>query len=264
MKQAVLYVCHGSRVKEARDEAIAFITHCQEQIDADFHEICFLELVSPSIKEGFSSCVKQGATHIAVVPLLLLTAMHAKKDIPLEIEKASERYPNVQITYGKPLGVHKKLAESVFERVVEQGIEKSRSSIVVLIGRGSSDPDVMTDLQTIAELVKKQSGIEDVRTCFLTAAAPSFEDMLTELMSLKDKQIYFVPYLLFTGILVKKIAAKISTARKQNGHIRLCRYLGYDSKVEAVFVERVTEAIQNEASIHTFGRGERVNATINS
>ena len=26
MKQAVLYVCHGSRVKEARDEAIAFIT----------------------------------------------------------------------------------------------------------------------------------------------------------------------------------------------------------------------------------------------
>ena len=263
MKQAVLYVCHGSRVKEASDEAIAFITHCQEQIKADFHEICYLELVSPSIEEGFSSCVKQGATHIAVVPLLLLTAVHAKKDIPLEIERASERYPNVQITYGKPLGIHQKLAESVHERVIEQQIENSGSSIVVLIGRGSSDPDVMKDLHALAELVKKQSGIDDVRICFLTAATPSFEDMLVEVTSLKDKQIYFVPYLLFTGILVKKIAAKLSMAKKQNDNIRLCRYLGYDSKVETVFVERVTEAIQNEDSIYTFKRGEQVNATIN-
>src|SRR3954453_12047340 len=109
MKQAVLYVCHGSRVKEACEEAMAFISRCQEHIHAELHEICFLELVSPSIEEGFSSCVKQGATHIAVVPLLLLTAVHAKKDIPLELERASKRHPTIQVTYGKPIGVHKKM-----------------------------------------------------------------------------------------------------------------------------------------------------------
>ena len=38
-----------------------------------------------------------------------------KEDIPHEIEKASKQYPTVQITYGKPLGVHQKMAESVLE-----------------------------------------------------------------------------------------------------------------------------------------------------
>ena len=249
MKQAVLYVCHGSRVKAAYDEAIAFIARCQEHIKADFHEICFLELVSPSIEEGFSSCVKQGATHIAVVPLLLLTAAHAKKDIPLEIEKAFIRYPTVQITYGKPIGVHKKMAESVLERVCEQHMKASDSAIVVLIGRGSSDPDVVKDLQSVAELVKNHSGLNDVRTCYLTAAKPSFDEMLAELTQLKGKNIFLVPYLLFTGLLMKKIEAKVMHARKQNESIRLCRYLGYDLKVEEVFTERVSAAIANDHPI---------------
>jgi sirohydrochlorin ferrochelatase len=263
MKQAVLYVCHGSRVKEARDEAIAFITRCQKWIKADLHEICFLELASPSIEEGFSSCVKQGATHIAVVPLLLLTAVHAKKDIPLEIEKTAQRFPAIEITYGKPIGVHPKLAESVLERVTEQQPKHTASSLIVLIGRGSSDPDVSKDLQAIAKLVKNQSGIEDIRTCYLTAATPSFEDTLAELIQVKGKEIYFVPYLLFTGILMKNIKAKVSYARQQNDKIQLCRYLGYDSRVEAVFKERVTEAIQNDHSTYSFKRGARFDATVN-
>lgn len=263
MKQAVLYVCHGSRVKEARAEAVDFITRCQEHIDADIHEICFLELASPSIEEGFSCCVNQGATHIAVVPLLLLTAVHAKKDIPLEVEMASKRHPAVQVTYGKPIGVHGKMAESVMERVLEQGIKDFVSSVVVLIGRGSSDPDVVKDLKSVGELVKKQSGLEDVRTCYLTAATPSFDEMLAELMQLKGKTIFLVPYLLFTGLLMKKIEAKVKNAKKQNENIRLCRYLGYDSKVETVFTERVSAAIANDHSTYTFNGGEGYDVAVN-
>lgn len=246
MKQAVLYVCHGSRVKKARDEAVAFITRCQKHIHADIHEICFLERVDPSIEEGFSACVKQGATHIAVVPLLLLTAVHAKEDIPDEIEKASKKYPTVQITYGKPLGVHQKMAESVLERVYEQQINVSTSSVIVLIGRGSSDPAVVKDLTAVAALVKKQSGIEDIRTCYLTAATPRFDETLAELAHCKGKDIFFVPYLLFTGLLMKEIEEKVMQARKQNEQISLCRYLGYDEKVEAVFTERVIATLVND------------------
>lgn len=260
----MLYVCHGSRVKEARDESVSFITNCQEQIEADIHQICFLELVSPSIEEGFSSCVKQGATHIAVVPLLLLTAVHAKKDIPLEIEKASQRYPAVQITYGKPLGVHKKLAESVLERVYEQQMKNPASSMIVLIGRGSLDPAVVKDLNAIATLVKNLSGIDDVRTCYLVAAKPSFEDMMAEVTQLKMKKVYLVPYLLFTGILMKKIETKVGYARQQNKNIRLCRSLGYDSRVEAVFKERANAAIMNADSFYSFNREERYVTTVNS
>ena len=56
---------------------------------------------------------------------------------------------------------------------------------------------------------------------------------------------------------MKRIEAKVSSARKQNDNITLCRYLGYDSKVEAVYTERVTAAIENDDSMYTFNRGVR-------
>ncbi|MFJ8268588.1 sirohydrochlorin chelatase [Peribacillus asahii] len=252
MKQAVLYVCHGSRVKKACEEAIAFLSRCQKHVEAEIQEVCFLELASPSIEEGFSSCVQQGATHIAVVPLLLLTAVHAKYDIPLELEKVSRQHPGVQVTYGKPIGVHEKMAESVVERVLEQNERYPDSSVIVLIGRGSSDPDVVKDLESIGELVKKHSHIEDVRICYLVAAKPKFEDMLAKLTLLKNRSIFLVPYLLFTGVLMKKIESQVQLAQEENNNIRLCRYLGYDSKVEEVFTERVLEAMRNTDSSYTF------------
>ncbi|QNG58834.1 sirohydrochlorin chelatase [Metabacillus idriensis] len=260
MKQAVLYVCHGSRVKKACAEAIAFIKRCQQHIEADIQEICFLELASPSIEQGFASCVKQGATHIAVVPLLLLTAVHAKEDIPCEVKIALKKHPNVKVTYGKPIGVHEKMASSVLERVSEQG-GADADSVIVLIGRGSSDPDVIRDLQAIGELVKDKSGIKDIRTCYLTAAKPSFDEMLDSLSSVKDKTIFIVPYLLFTGLLMQEIEAKV-TGNCQ-GNLTLCRYLGYDSKVEQVFTERIIEAVDNKGSFFSFQEREDNHAAVN-
>jgi sirohydrochlorin ferrochelatase len=260
MKQAVLYVCHGSRVKEACDEAIAFIERTQKHIHADIQEISFLELAEPSIEEGFSSCIKQGATHVAVVPLLLLTAVHAKEDIPLEVKKAAENHPEVAVTYGLPIGVHQKMAKSITNRIYEQG-RPDAESIIVLIGRGSSDADVVRDLTAISELVKSEAGVSNVEICFLTAAKPSLDEMLSKLSLLKEKTVFLVPYLLFTGLLMREI--QIKADKLDHEKIKLCRYLGYDSEVEQVFAERVQSAINNHDSKYTFRYGDTCNAAIN-
>ena len=47
-------------------------------IDVPIQEICFLELAAPSMDEGITKCVERGATKIAVVPILLLTAAPCK------------------------------------------------------------------------------------------------------------------------------------------------------------------------------------------
>ncbi len=60
--KAVLYICHGSRLKTAKEEAIQFITSCMSRIEATIQEVCFLELANPSIEDGFRTCVKRG-TH---------------------------------------------------------------------------------------------------------------------------------------------------------------------------------------------------------
>ncbi|MGM2836781.1 CbiX/SirB N-terminal domain-containing protein, partial [Bacillus cereus group sp. Bce025] len=55
--KAILYICHGSRLKAAKEEAVAFITSCMNRVEASIQEICFLELASPTIDEGFRTCV---------------------------------------------------------------------------------------------------------------------------------------------------------------------------------------------------------------
>jgi len=123
--QAVLYVGHGSRVKAGADEAMNFIENSKQMIDIGIQEVCFLELVKPSILEGISKCVARGATKIAVVPILLLTAVHANEDIPLEIEKAKLKYPSITFTYGRAFGIHSKIIDSLYDRVLEQKNENN-------------------------------------------------------------------------------------------------------------------------------------------
>ncbi len=77
--KAILYICHGSRLKAAKEEAVAFITSCMNRVEVSIQEICFLELASPTIDEGFRTCVKRGATEIIVIPVFLLAAGHVKK-----------------------------------------------------------------------------------------------------------------------------------------------------------------------------------------
>lgn len=244
MKKAVLYVCHGSRLKEARDEAVDFITSCKAHVDAEIQEISFLELAEPSIQEGFAACVEKGATHIAVVPLLLLTAVHAKKDIPEEIDTCMGEYPEIAVSYGRPIGVHEKLIESVILHM------NSVVDHVVLIGRGSSDPAVKRDLGAIAEKVRQRSGMKTVQTCFLTACEPSFSGILEEMSATKEP-VLFIPYLLFTGLLMKDIQAKIK--KSGNPHLQLGKYLGYNHLVREAFVERTHEALSSPL----YRRGEQ-------
>lgn len=251
MKCAILYICHGSRIEKARKEAIAFIKRCGGKVAADIQEISFLELASPSIQEGFDSCVKKGATHISVVPLLLLTALHAKKDIPDEIQKCRDIYPDIKVNYGRPIGVHDKMADSVIKKIKDTA-PIDASTVAVLIGRGSSDPDVMRDLGALAELVLKRTQLEDVRTCYLTAASPSFSETLESVKN-TDENVIFIPYLLFTGLLMKGIEKEI--LRTNNEHILLGNYLGYDPLVEEAFLDRVNETLWDKGESYAAYHG---------
>lgn len=88
--QAILYVAHGSRVKAGVEQAKIFLKSVQQEIEIPIQEICFLELATPTIADGIASCINRGATAIAIVPILLLAAQHAKHDIPSEIDKAKK------------------------------------------------------------------------------------------------------------------------------------------------------------------------------
>jgi sirohydrochlorin ferrochelatase len=246
--QAVLYVCHGSRVKEACRQAVSFVQECMEQIDVPIQEVSFLELASPSIAEGFANCVRRGATRIAVVPVLLLTAVHAKEDIPQELARLHKQFPHITITYGRPFGVHKDIISILLERIQLERI--GNDAMVLLVGRGSSDPDVKRDLGQIAVLLQEACTLQKVETCYLAAASPSFDEGLEIAAAYGHEQVFVVPYLLFTGLLMKGMERTIR--QLQNDAFILCPYLGYHPNLQKVLEERVQETIRSSSHVSYF------------
>ncbi|MBM7573220.1 sirohydrochlorin chelatase [Aquibacillus albus] len=242
--QAVLYICHGSRVEKAANQAIEFVEKTMKLVDVPIQEYCFLELAKPTIDEGIQRCIEQGAKKIAVVPVLLLTAAHAKKDIPNVLKQASKHYKNVEFSYGKPIGVQEKMVDVLVERIKEK-TSISQDLHVLLVGRGSSDPDAKIDTQKIADTLKNKSRVSSVRICFLAAARPTYEEALIEAVETGANRIVVLPYLLFTGILMKEIEQTAQQLRlSPEQEVIVCDYLGSHRNVCEQLKARVIEAIR--------------------
>jgi sirohydrochlorin ferrochelatase len=243
--EAVLYICHGSRVAKASEEARFFIEKCMESLSGQisYQECCFLELAEPSIEEAFTRCVEKGATKISALPILLLTAGHAKSDIPDELLKMKQKYPHIIIQYGRPIGVHPQMIDIVEERIQDSNVQITNESSILLVGRGASDPDVQQDFSEIAGLLAKKTNLS-VDICYLAACEPSFEEGLNIAQQREGNRVFVVPYLLFTGILMKTMEKKIKTLNKESSkEFILCNYLGYHQILQEVIVSRALEVI---------------------
>lgn len=242
-KEAILYICHGSRVKQAQEQAIAFVKSCMDESLASIQEYCFLELAQPTIEAAFRACVEKGAKKIIAVPLLLLTAAHAKVDIPNELMRVKKLFPGIDVAYSQPIGVHSSIPAIIQERILESNQQLTKDSIVLLVGRGSSDPDVKRDLREIADMLKNHLKLERVDTSFLVAASPSFEEALQNARNTNYKKMFVIPYLLFTGILMKNIDKMIQVHKQQTDQdIILCSYLGYHPALKKILYDRIMEA----------------------
>ena len=193
--------------------------------------------------EGITRCIARGANRIAIVPVLLLTAHHVNKDIPLEIEAAKVQYPNIKFSYGEAMGIHSKIIDSLYDRILEQEIVIDPQATVLLVGRGSSDQAVKRDLTEIGRRLSKKYGINQVNVCFLYGSQPHFDEAIQQLQASIVNQVFIIPYLLFSGILMSQITNKINEQSVETQKFILCENLGYHQNIKKVLKERVEQTI---------------------
>ncbi|KMK76057.1 sirohydrochlorin chelatase [Alkalihalobacillus pseudalcaliphilus] len=253
--QAILYVGHGSRVKEGNEQLRAFVHKVQNLFShIPIQEIGFIELESPTIREGLKACVVQGATKITVIPILLLSAGHAKQDIPDELSDFQDEYPNVRIRYGRPIGVEKGVIRILQDRLETVNIPKLNQKplqterlpqTVLLIGRGSSDPDANSDLCKIARLLWEFTPVKQVEVCFLAATEPTLEEGIEKILRSETEKLILLPYLLFTGVLMKSLEQKKKVIESQGRkQVKLADYLGFDHQLVPIISKRVEEVLE--------------------
>ncbi|WP_408009307.1 sirohydrochlorin chelatase [Pseudalkalibacillus sp. A8] len=243
--KSVLYVCHGSRMGDGCQQAIDLIEEIQENVPVPIQEISFLELAEPTIETGFAHCIEKGATEVAVVPVFLLAARHVKNDIPKKLEVLKKRNPRVSVSFGKVFGIHERIIDILLERVSGKMMTRMGSAPVLIVGRGSSDPDMISTFAEIVSLFRNRTHYRDVKPCFLAAAEPGLKKSLYETLDKEGDSIIVIPYLLFTGVLIREMKTMIDKITSEKDII-LCDCLGFHPYLKEVLIDRVNETLQQK------------------
>ncbi|NET44426.1 sirohydrochlorin chelatase [Okeania sp. SIO2B3] len=207
LQRPLLLIGHGTRDADGKETFLDFVAAYQN-LDKSRPVIpCFLELTGPTIQEGVDKCVEQGYTELSALPILLFAARHNKFDITNELDRARQRHPQIKFHYGRHFGITPKILELWRSRLAE--LEETNfnpsETVLLFVGRGSSDPDANGDVYKLARMLWEGSGYLTVETCFIGITHPRLEEGFRRARLYQPKRIIVLPYFLFTGVLVKKI-----------------------------------------------------------
>ncbi|TWE08078.1 sirohydrochlorin cobaltochelatase [Neobacillus bataviensis] len=254
--KAILFVGHGSRDQEGNQQVRAFLGEMRKTWDDSILvETCFLEFERPTVNQGIDLCVEKGADHIVVIPIMLLQAGHSKIHIPAAIDEAKNKYPLVQFTYGRPIGVHEETFEILKTRLMEIGENwgsPEDDTAVLLLGRGGSDPDANSDLYKIARLLWEKTNYKIVEPAFMGVTNPLVNEGIERCIKLGAKKVVILPYFLFTGILIKRLEDMMVPIQNQYSSVefQLADYFGYHPKLQTILIDRVEEALGDEVKMN--------------
>lgn len=245
---SLLVVGHGSRDGRAAAEFESLIGLMRER--SSMHvEGGFIELARPPISECVERLEEAGASTVSAVPLMLLAAGHAKNDIPATLVREGMSHPSLTFRYGRALGIRPELLELMDERVRAMVPEDELSETAVLVvGRGSSDPDANSDLAKISRLFYEGRPYTMVEPAFVSLAPPDVKAGLARCRMLGARKVAVFSYFLFTGILEERIRRESESFAAENPDVEVlyAGYFGPDERVADLVFERCEEALRGD------------------
>ena len=254
---AILLIGHGTR----RAAGVAEFHHLAQQLQQALPDrVCqtaFLELVEPSVPTALETLRRQGFQRITALPALLMAAGHVKNDLPVMLNAFQAKYPEMRVTFGADLGIHPHLLQVARERIEASeaafGFDyERRDTLLLVIGRGSSDPDANSNISKITRMLWEGMGFGWAETAYTAVAAPLMADALERTHRLGLQRVIVFPYLLFTGRLVEQVQAAVADYQRQHPDVQavVAPYLNAHPLVVATFVERLAEAEAGAAQMN--------------
>ena len=251
-KEIGILICgHGSRNKLAINEFKILAKCIQDRFSSIKVEYGFLEFAKPSLTDGLEKLKQNDVKRVIAIPAMLFAAGHVKNDIPAVLMNFA-RNNNMDINYGRELGINNLMISAACERVKEvfQNNDnlKPSESILVVVGRGSSDPDANANVAKITRMIVEGLGMGWGETVFSGVTFPLVEPGLNHIVKLGYKNIILFPYFLFTGVLVSRIRRQRDIVAINNPNITFfdAKYLSSHPHVIDTFVERINEVFSND------------------
>jgi sirohydrochlorin cobaltochelatase len=260
----VLICGHGSRNRQAVGEFAQLAESLRELLPGVPVEYGYLEFARPILRDGLDSLRAQGVKRVLAVPGMLFAAGHAKNDIPSVLNTYAAE-TGLRIDYGRELGVDLSMIQAAGARIRE-ALDASESAatsrgeepvplsdtLLVVVGRGSSDPDANSNVAKVARMLVEGFGFGWGETVYSGVTFPLVEPGLRHAVKLGFRRIVVFPYFLFSGVLVSRIRQHTQLVAADHPELEFvdASYLGDHPLVLNTFLERVQEVVRGETQMN--------------
>ena len=247
----ILLCGHGSRDPQAVKEFIKVVDKIKSRIPDIPVEFGFLEFNRPIISEALDQLRDLKVERVIALPAMLFAAGHTKNDIPAVLNKYSADN-GLLIQYGRELGLSSLMIGAAGARIKET-IESNpifplHETLLVVAGRGSSDPDANSNVCKITRMLVEGFGFGWGETVFSGVTFPLVDPGLRHALKLGFKRVILLPYFLFSGVLVSRVREHSTRVANDNPDVKFLNasYLSDQDLVIDTFMERIQEVFDGE------------------
>lgn len=252
-KTGIMVCGHGSRSRAAVTEFSVVAEKLRTMFPEWPVEYGYLEFATPVIRDGLDKLREAGVDDVLAVPGMLFAAGHAKNDIPSVLNTYQARHEGFSVRYGRELAIDTKMIRAAGDRV-QEAIDRAgdgvsvHDTLLVVVGRGASDPDANSNVAKITRLLWEGFGFGWAETAYSGVTFPLVEPALEHATRLGFKRILVFPYFLFTGILINRIYDATDTVAARHPDIEFVKasYLNDHPLVIETFADRIREILEGE------------------
>lgn len=256
-KTGVMVCGHGSRDPEAIAEFELVAASLKARLPAIAIETGYLEFAQPTIRDGLEKLAARGVGRILALPGMLFAASHVKNDLPWEVNSFAAQYPHLEMRFGRELSIEPKLLNAAADRIGETEARAQRTlprseSLLLVVGRGTNDPDANSNIAKIARILWEGMGFGWAEIAFSGVAQPLVEAGLRRAAMMGFRRIVVFPYFLFTGVLVKRIYAAVDRVAADHSKIEFLKaaYFRDHPLVLDCFADRMAEMVDGEPAMN--------------
>jgi len=263
--RGVVVVGHGTADPVGADETRQIADLVAGMLPGVAVELGFLEVIGPSIGEALQRLAERGCTEAVAAPLLLFTAGHARRDVPEAVRDGAAK-AGLAVRQSDALGCHPDILALTQQRRREAlaPLESVplESTVLLMIGRGSSDPTAHRQLHDFAVATcGGQSACAApmrIELGFVAAARPTLAEAIVNVSRRSGpenggggtagqaadagivRRVVVQPHLLFRGHVEEQVTAAVDRGRQEYPEIEWVQVqrLGADPLVARALVDR--------------------------
>lgn len=257
----LLVVGHGTADPVGAEETREIARRAAALLPGVPVELGFLEVIGPSIGESLQRLAERGCREVVAAPLLLFTAGHARRDVPEALEEAARR-AGLAVSQSGAFGSHPEIVALSRQRRCEalRALDPvpAESTVLVMVGRGSSDPSARQQLAEFAaatlepgpHAVRRDEACGRVELGFVAAARPTVAEALALAAQRHAdvggvRRVVVQPHLLFRGHVEEQVEESIRRARAMHPQVEWVQVprLGATDRVARALIARAADTL---------------------